>query len=102
MRIIYGWESFDWDEGNQTKNWSKHAVSIAECEQVFFNEPLVIYPDTEHSVVEERFYALGQTDQERPLFIVFTIRDNQRIRIISARPMNKQERYYYQTYYEKT
>lgn len=28
---------FDWDAGNVEKNWRKHQVSAAECEQVFFN-----------------------------------------------------------------
>ena len=31
---------FNWDEGNVRKN-DKHGVSMAEAEQVFFNEPLV-------------------------------------------------------------
>jgi len=28
--------SFQWDEGNSDKNWSKHSITQAECEQVFF------------------------------------------------------------------
>jgi uncharacterized DUF497 family protein len=32
---------FDWDGGNAEKNWLRHRVSQAECEQVFFNRPLV-------------------------------------------------------------
>ena len=28
---------FDWDEGNLLKNWEKHGVTAAECEEVFFN-----------------------------------------------------------------
>ena len=32
---------FDWDEGNARKN-DKHGVSMAESEQVFFNEPLLL------------------------------------------------------------
>ena len=32
---------FDWDEGNLLKNWEKHGVTVAECEQVFFNRPLL-------------------------------------------------------------
>ena len=40
---------FQWDEGNATKNWAKHEVSQAECEQLFFNAPLVLAADPEHS-----------------------------------------------------
>jgi uncharacterized DUF497 family protein len=32
------WEGFEWDEGNSTKNWLKHGITISECEEVFMNE----------------------------------------------------------------
>ena len=85
------WEGFDWDEGNLFKNWEKHRVSASECEQVFFNRPLVAAPDKDHSSEEARFYALGVTDADRHLFVVFTVRRS-RIRIISARDMSRLER----------
>jgi len=87
-------ESFQWDKGNIDKNWLAHKVSSFECEQVFFNLPLITYKDLEHSQIEKRYYALGKTDAARFLFIVFTIRKKQ-IRIISARDMNKKERQVY-------
>jgi uncharacterized DUF497 family protein len=87
-------KSFQWDKGNIDKNWISHKVSPFECEQVFFNIPLIAYKDTEHSQSEKRYYALGKTDNDRFLFIVFTIRKKQ-IRIISARDMNKKERQVY-------
>jgi len=82
---------FDWDEGNLTKNWARHRVAGAECEQVFFNRPLVAAPDEEHSEKESRYYVLGQTDAGRQLFVVFTVRGGL-IRVISARDMNRRER----------
>jgi len=33
---------FEWDKGNIDKNWLKHEVNPTECEQIFFNQPLVI------------------------------------------------------------
>lgn len=92
--------SFEWDSGNQDKNWLKHKVSNTECEEVFFNQPLLILQDHEHSQREERFYALGKTNKNRFLFISFTLRDT-RIRVISARSMNKKERKYYETATQK-
>lgn len=86
---------FDWDKANKDKNSKKHGVSPLECEQVFFNKPLLLYEDTTHSTVEKRFYVLGKTDIERRLFIVFTMRNNL-IRIISARDMSKLERKQYE------
>lgn len=102
METIGSWIGFDWDQGNATKNWSRHNVSMAECEQVFFNQPLLIYPDSKHSSTESRLYALGYTDNNRLLLIVFTIRHQQYIRVISARPMSRRERKQYQSSYEKT
>jgi uncharacterized DUF497 family protein len=92
--ILSQCEGFEWDDGNINKNWLKHKVSPAECEQMFFNRPLIIHDDTEHSEVENRFYALGRTDSKRTLFFAFTVRDK-RIRVISARDMSRKEREVY-------
>jgi uncharacterized DUF497 family protein len=81
---------FDWDEGNQGKNWERHRVSDGEAEEVFFNDPLVAGTDVAHSKKERRYFALGQTDARRHLFVVFAIR-KRHIRVISARGMTKRE-----------
>jgi hypothetical protein len=85
---------FEWDEGNIDKNWIKHGVSPSECEQVFFNQPLVVADDVTHSDEEARWYALGRTDANRLLFVVFAIRKD-RIRVVSARDMSLRERKVY-------
>jgi uncharacterized protein len=85
---------FDWDAGNAEKNWEKHRVSRLECEQIFFNQPLLVLTDEKHSEAESRYYALGQSDKGRRLFVVYTIR-RQFIRVISARPMSRAERFQY-------
>jgi len=85
---------FEWDEGNSDKNWIKHQVSRSECEQVFFNLPLVVGGDPKHSQEEDRYFALGQTDSGRGLFVVFIVR-GETIRVISARDMNRKERRIY-------
>lgn len=86
---------FDWDQGNIEKNWIKHKIKAEECEQIFFNKPLIIFPDTRHSENENRFYALGRTIEKKLLFIVFTNRKD-KIRIISARKMNNKEKNIYE------
>ncbi len=86
---------FEWDAGNVDKNWERHRVSAAECEQVFFQRPLRIAPDSRHSWNEPRYAALGQTVGGRRLTIVFTIRDST-IRVISARLMSRRERRVYE------
>jgi uncharacterized DUF497 family protein len=86
---------FQWDRGNPDKNWVNHRVSTVECEQIFFNQPLVASADKTHSHREPRFYVLGQTDNERLLYIAFLVRDRQ-IRVISARNMNRKEKRVYE------
>ncbi len=81
---------FEWDQHNIEKNWEKHNVTPLECEQIFFNQPMVIADDSKHSQTEQRFYSLGKTDLGWKLFVVYTIR-KKKIRIISARDMNKKE-----------
>jgi uncharacterized DUF497 family protein len=89
-------EGFQWDAANSGKIWERHKVAPIECEEVFFNHPLVVSDDEKHSVAEERLYALGQTDAARLLFVVFTIR-SRLIRVISARDMSRNERKVYQS-----
>jgi len=87
-------EGFDWDQGNVEKNWLAHEVTPQESEQAFFNRPLIVADDTKHSRTEKRYFVLGQTDEDRPLFIAFTVR-KRRIRVISARDMNRKEKKVY-------
>jgi len=87
---------FDWDESNAPKIWARHAISPMECEQVFFNLPLVAGEDEKHSQVEERYFVLGRTDAGRRLFVVATVRGSL-IRVISARDMSRKERNVWET-----
>jgi uncharacterized DUF497 family protein len=87
---------FDWDQGNPRKN-ERHGVSMAEAEQLFFNSPLLVLPDSKHSESEPRFHALGKTHKGRRLHISFTLRNGgESIRVISARDMHRKERVIYE------
>lgn len=92
---LFGCSGFDGDEGNAEKNWVRHHVTRSECEQVFFHRPLVVSDDPKHSQAEDRYYALGKTDNGRRLFVVFTVRGSL-IRVISARNMSRRERGIYE------
>lgn len=93
--------TFDWDEGNVSKNFIKHGVSIQEAEEMFYNKPLAIVDDSIHSAREIRLHAFGKTKVNRKLFAAFTIRDN-KVRIISIRDMKRKERLYYEKTEENT
>jgi uncharacterized protein len=81
---------FDWDDGNARKSLDKHGVTQREAEEVFVNAPLVI-------AEEGRYQALGQSLTGRQLHVAFTLRNQgTRIRVISARHMNRKERALYE------
>jgi len=86
---------FQWDDGNVDKNRVLHNVENWECEQVFFNAPLLIGGDPKHSTTEKRWAAFGHTDEGRLLTVVFTKRGSL-IRVISARDMSRKERKFYE------
>jgi len=89
-------EGFDWDDGNSRKSLEKRDVNQAEAEQVFAGEPLIAQ-DVKHSQDDVRFQALGETIEGRKLHVTFTLRhDDKKVRIISARDMNRKERAVYE------
>jgi hypothetical protein len=92
--VLRGIKGFEWDEGNSAKNEAKHGVTDRESEKIFFNKPL---PVTRSSKGGRRFGTLrwGKTYGSRLLTLVFTVRAN-RIRVISGRPMSRNERNVYE------
>jgi len=90
---------FEWDQGNSRKNVEKHDVFQPEAEQIFFNDPLLVLEDSQHSQKEARYHAMGETDDARLLHITFTLRGSGTlIRVISARDMHRKERAIYEQF----
>lgn len=93
---------FEWDSGNEQKNWITHRVSAEEAEEPFFSEERLVLEDERHSTEHEaRYIVIGKSKQERMLFIVYTIR-KEKIRIISARDADKKEVLFYEKAFELT
>jgi uncharacterized DUF497 family protein len=83
---------FDWDDGNRSK-CQEHGVPQAAIESMF-NGSISVLPDPIHSSSEERFKAIGKSDDGRWIFVVFTLRKRRGkrlVRPISARYMHKKE-----------
>ena len=95
MKILDNPDEFQWDKGNKGKNYLKHKVTDQECEEAFFDQNKKILKDLLHSNNEERYILFGQTKEKRILFIVFTVRSG-KIRVISARDLNKKEKKLYE------
>jgi uncharacterized DUF497 family protein len=91
---IRGIIGFEWDAGNWRKSELRHGVARAEAQEVLLNAPSC-QVDTRHSEDEQRYVALGMTNEGRRLFGSFTVRRN-RVRVISARPMSRKERAVYE------
>ena len=88
--------SFEWDRGNEQKNWLKHKVTGEEAEEAFDDENRLLFEDVKHSTIQEqRFILFGKTQEDRRLVIAFTMRI-EKVRIISARPMNRKEAIVYE------
>lgn len=94
LRNVVG---FEWDEAN-IEHIAQHNVIPSEAEEVFFDTNNVLNEDTKHSIAENRFIIIGKTKKKRLLYQVFTKR-GKKIRVISARDINKKE---VQLYEKKT
>ena len=83
---------FEWDSDKDKANQAKHDVSFSEAKELFASEAdyLEIY-DEAHSADEERFIAIGPIRRGLVL-VVWTERDEDTIRIISARWATRAER----------
>ena len=82
---------FEWDPGKAAANERKHGVTFDEASTVFGDPFARTRPDPLHSLDEERWVTLGQSDHGRLLVVVYTDR-GEVIRIISARPAPGRER----------
>ena len=87
---------FEWDKAKASANLKKHGVNFAEAETVFGDSLARIFDDEEHSFEERRNGIVGHSIQKRLLIISFTERENDTIRIVSARGTTPMERRKYE------
>lgn len=78
----YSSQNFEWDAAKNIKNIEKHGVNFEFAINVFLN-PILLKNDERNDYGEERFIALGLVDGVA-IFVVFTNRSGDTIRIISA------------------
>jgi len=86
---------FEWDEEKAESNLKKHGVDFNEAATVFNDLFYVDFYDPKHSVDEQRFLMIGESNRQRLLIISYVERNN-KIRIISARELTAQERKNYE------
>jgi len=82
---------FEWDENKNQLNIRKHGISFEDAAYVFSDAFALSIPDEDHSDMEERWLLLGKNLNERLLLVVHTLRQDDSIRIISARKATANE-----------
>ena len=91
--------TFEWDENKDRMNQKKHdGISFEYAARVFLDSKRIETLDESHSdESEERYNVIGCV--ERVLFVVYTERGTDNIRIIFARKATpKEEKLYYENY----
>ena len=89
--------TFEWDENKDRLNQKNHdGISFEYAARVFLDSKRIEMLDENHSdESEERYNVIGCV--ERILFVVYTERGSDNIRIISARRATpKEEKLYYE------
>src|SRR3989344_5147434 len=96
MKVVRKVFEFEWDQGNSEKP-KKHGLTLEEVEEAFFDDNKAVFGDWKHSLTEQRITLLGKTKEGKLLNVTYTMRKN-KIRVITARSINKKE----MLLYEKT
>ena len=91
---------FEWDEEKDRANRTKHGISFEEA-KIIFEDPVLTAPDDREDYGEERFVSYGQLGALVIVAVVHTSRGG-RIRLISARKANREERQAYYEHLEET
>jgi uncharacterized protein len=86
---------FTWDPKKAAANLRKHGGGFPEAATAFADPHSITIADPDHSVGEERFVLIGQSDRRR-LVVVAHVERGDLIRIISARPASRRERNTYE------
>ncbi len=81
----------EWDPDKAEANERKHGISFHEGATVFEDPLAITFADPDHSVDEERYLTFGLSRFNRLVVTSHTDR-GERVRIISARLMTRQER----------
>lgn len=86
---------FEWDRRKAERNRRKHGITFEEAVSVFADPHELMISDPDHSIDEDRFVSVGQSELDRLLVVGYTERGS-KIRIIFARRATWLERIDYE------
>ncbi|MBB88521.1 MAG: hypothetical protein CMP06_14690 [Xanthomonadales bacterium] len=83
-----------WDPSKAASNLKKHGVSFDEAATALLDPEALAHED-EDSSGEPRWVLIGMSSHPRLLTVVYTLRGEEIIRLISARKATRKEGRYY-------
>ncbi|MBN6742894.1 BrnT family toxin [Acidithiobacillus sp. MC6.1] len=86
--------NFTWDPRKRQINLRGHSVDFADAVGVFFDDAAMTMEDRD-SEGEQRLVTMGRDFLDRVLLVVYTERNHEEIRLISARKASAAERRQY-------
>lgn len=84
----------EWDADKTARNLKKHGVSFEDAELVFYDPGRIEAYDGREDYGEDRWVTVGLA-YSAVLYVVYTVRYGNTIRLISARKANVEERKQY-------
>lgn len=95
---------FTWRPEKAKRNLTKHHISFETAKQVFFDPHVIIVDDCEDDGGDIRYHAIGYTDAQLLLLVVFMDQSKdgrEIIHIISARKATDYEQSAYSDQFQK-
>lgn len=86
--------NFEWDADKAAQNLRKHGVQFNVAARAFFDPNRIEVYDGREDYGEDRWATIGYADPAL-LYVVYTVRTGETIRLISARKANADERKQY-------
>jgi uncharacterized DUF497 family protein len=84
----------EWDAAKAAANLKKHGVSFEEGASALL-DPLALAQEDDSATGESRWVLIGVSANARLLTVVYTLRAESRIRLISARKSTRKEAGFY-------
>ena len=84
----------EWDSDKADSNLKKHGVSFEEAATALL-DPMALAQEDAAAEDEPRWVLIGMSAQMRLLTVVYTLRRQDRVRLISARKATRKEAKHY-------
>ena len=84
----------EWDSDKASSNLKKHGIGFEEATSALL-DPLALAQEDSDSEQEARWILIGMSSKGRLLTVIYTLRNEERIRLISARKATRKEAAHY-------